>query len=761
VHNSGGAVDRIRRVTVLEEGPHGQVFVCVDHVLRRRVIVKHISSGSFPTEEARERMIAEARALACIDHPNLLRIYDYTEKDAHDVFTIEMAEGRPLADALADGIDFARKVQIASAIASALAAAHRNGVVHGALSLQSVVIAKKDLVKLVDFDSTSTNVDGARGDARWASPEESRGEDATRESDMYRFGRLLQELFGAGDRDVRSLTAALLRAAPADRPTAAAALERLERIGQRRARRLRIAAVLLLLAAFALGGTKYTLDLQRERAAALVARARAESARAAANELVAFIVGDLRPKLFSVGKLEIMDAASNKASAYFASIDPRRISAAEAAVNVRALTQFAQTQYLKTDMAAAENAAARAVAVADAAARKYPDDTDVLLGMADAHAAYAEALNRNGDIARAFLHANVNAATCARLVRRRPEDVRLLRSHAIAFGVLAEMYELSGDIDSALRNCEIALTGLRRVIEREDSDESRLEVFNASRRVAMMLVKAGRFYEARERLEHARAEIGEALVREPANIELLGTRAGYDDQLATAALATGDVAAAQRYADAQLAASKQLMAFDQARSRWTRLLLMAHRTAGTAARMNGDLDTALRHHAASIETASALLARNAEPTPLRRENAWSHVELARSLLAAGSPSQALLHAGLAVDILRTMRGSLSAQVVLADALLVRGEALAADGDAAGPATAWDEALRTVESLRFRPPNPQALDIETRVLLRLGRPDRAMPLIRQLSALGYRNREFEALCKVKGAINEQPERRIQP
>jgi hypothetical protein len=88
---------------------------------------------------------------------------------------------------------------------------------------------------------------------------------------------------------------------------------------------------------------------------------------------------------------------------------------------------------------------------------------------------------------------------------------------------------------------------------------------------------------------------------------------------------------------------------------------------------------------------------------------------------------------------------------LAEALLVHGEALAAEGRNAAANDTWKHALRIVESIQSRPRHPRAIDTHARTLLRLGWLDRATPLIEQLAALGYRNREFEALCREKGAF----------
>ncbi|HEX6099924.1 MAG TPA: protein kinase [Thermoanaerobaculia bacterium] len=751
--DSNRAVDRVRTVALLSEGVQGQVFVGVDDLLRRRLVVKRMPSGASPRADQRTRMIHEARVLSRLDHANVLRVYDYSERDEYDVFTFEYLEGTPLVDAIAAGLEFAKKVRVATDVASVLSVAHRNEIVHGALSPRSVAISKAGAIKIVDFHSISTNVDGSRGDPRWSSPEEQRGAEPTRESDMYRFGLLLREMFGTRDRDVRSLLAALLCEAPSDRLTAAAALERLQRFGSRRARRLRVAAVALLATILSLGATKITLDLKREHAAAVAALADAESRRAAANELVAFMVEDLRPKLLPVGKLEIMDATSNKAFDYFASIAPEQISAAEIAVNVQALTQFAEAQFHKDDMRAAEDAARKAISLADAGLRRHPNDVEILFARAAAHAEMRNVLVFRGDRVQAFVHARIWLATCTDLLRRKPGDVRFLTSQAYALFNLARLYDHTGDVDTALRHYDRAVTSLRSVLRRRPNDDSYVKLFIVDRFAAMALLRWGRFYEGRRRLERARAELEAFRRRVPSNREVLDTMASCDKDLASAALATGDLEAARRYAIAQLTVGKQLMAFDSARYWWTCLVSIAHRSLGTIARMNGDDGEALRQHTAAIEVLSVV--RESEGILVPLETATNRVELARSLLAAGRPKQALLQASLAVETCRPMPQEMFVQNALAEALLVRGEALAARGEPEEASNAWEEALRTAESIRSRLPGVPETNTRARALLRLGRLDRATPLIERLAALGYRNREFEALCEEKGAfINSQ-------
>ncbi len=239
------------------------------------------------------------------------------------------------------------------------------------------------------------------GTLAYMSPEQARGESATVASDLYSFGLLLQELFtGARPFDAADDSAALLdRArrgavpapqgidtdlarliqrlkslAPSDRPTAVDTLERLRWIAgkpARRARRLAIAAAVLL-AAF--GVTKYFIDLRTERTAAVAARREADERRGQAEDLIGFMIGDLRKKLEPVGRLEILDEVGVKAMDYFAAVPESALTDHELGDRVAALYQIGDVRIAQGRMGEAVKPLEQSLALARALAARHPDD---------------------------------------------------------------------------------------------------------------------------------------------------------------------------------------------------------------------------------------------------------------------------------------------------------------------------------------------------------------------------------------------------
>lgn len=733
---------RVRPVTLISEGRRGQVYVGVDDLLRRRVVVKRLDSNSFESPESRKRLIDEARVLAQLDHPNLVRIHDYSERDGHDIFTLECTDGKKLSDALAAGMSFAEKVRVATAVASALATTHRNGILHGPLSLDSVVVAEKNEIKIVDYWATTTSLELPNSGTLGLSPEEMRHEERTTASDMYSFGFLLLALFGDGDRDVRALIGSLLRVVPSERPTSATVLDKLDRLARRRVRRIRIAVAAAGIALAVLGIARYMIDLRHARSAAVLARAEAEARREKANELVALMIEDLHPRLESVGRLDILDAVDAKALQYFASIEPGDVSPKEVAVNVTALTQLGISEFTRVNVPESLKILRHAVKTIDDAAQRNPNEEKVLFAAADAHSELFIALLKSGDTAGAVEQARAYAKYTAELVRRKPKDVRYLKEDAYAHGTIASMFDRKEEIADALRENEIAYDMKRRALRIDDSDDTRLDLTISAQKAGLALFKLGRFPESEAKHREVRNILDTVMARRPGDKPVLEKSATNYRETATLDFALGDIEAASRNSNGYLAAAEQLTAHDPANLEWRQHLGIAHRLVGTAARMRGQLDDALKHHERAVDILNGMAGHGQRTLVIDRELALSRIEFARSLLAAHRASAASGQADLVVQTFQASRQELPAQKILSDALLVQGEARTARGDYAGATVAWEDALDLLAPLRAISPDPRITDTQVRVLVALGRRERAQPQIEQLASIGYRNPEYE-------------------
>ena len=717
---------RVRPVSLISEGRRGKVFVGYDDLLRRRVIVKQIASDSFESDESRLQLIAEAQLLSQIDHPNIVRIHDYSERDGYDIFTIEYAEGHKLSHTLAT-TGFGDKVRAALAVAQALAVTHRNGILHGPFSPASVIVAEKKEIKVIDYCATSTSLDApCAGGDEW-----------TMASDMYSFGMLLREMFGETDHDVTALIALLTHEAASERPTIATVIARLEALGRRPARRIRIGAAVVFAALCLFGAVRYTIDLRDARAAAMGARVEAEARRAKANELVAVMIEDLHPRLESVGRLDILDAVDAKAIDYFASIQPDEISPHELAVSVRAQAQLGLSQLTRVNVPVALRIQRQAVSSIDRAVRRHPDDEALLYAAHEAHASLLRTLLYTGNTAGAMQQARHCVLLAAQLVRRKPKDVRYLETDADTHGILGSLLDRTEDIEGSLRETAIALQLKRRVLQLNDTDAVRLNIAISLRKQGLALAKLGRFDEA----ERVQLELRELLDQlrsgDKFALEMWATCAR---DTASVKLARGDVDEAARYGAASVAADEQLTTYDPDNLDWRQQLAVAHRLTGMAARMRGDLPGAMRHHERAVDLLSALFGNGQRTFSVDTELALSRIELARTLLAAERVMAAAGQMDLVTRQLQSGRHDLSPKL-FADALLAQGETRAARGDLAGATAAWEDALRIVTPLDASSSDPRIADIHARLLLRLGREETARPLLEHLGSIGYHNRDL--------------------
>ena len=246
---AGRSFGHIRVDHMLGQGGMGDVYQGFDVRLARRVALKVLNSEGQLDEEARTRLIREARTLSKLDHPNICRIYDFIDEGDLDVLVLELIDGRTLQEAMNDGLSWADKLRIAHDVASVLVTAHRAGIVHRDLKPDNVMLTKSGQVKVLDFglarwikrksgksfpaiasparlravgddEATTTAVlpppeDPANataigltvGTPLFMSPEQARGEPLTTASDIYSFGLLLQAMFTGRDPYPDDLTA--------------------------------------------------------------------------------------------------------------------------------------------------------------------------------------------------------------------------------------------------------------------------------------------------------------------------------------------------------------------------------------------------------------------------------------------------------------------------------------------------------------------------------------------------------------------------
>jgi alkyl hydroperoxide reductase subunit AhpC/predicted Ser/Thr protein kinase len=192
-------------------GTFARVYRARDLQLDRPVALKVFKPDCPVTPSA---ALAEARAAAALNHPNLCTIYAVDDTAGIPIITMEYILGEPLSKVSArspqprDSL-----ISIAHQIASGMSTAHTAGIIHGDLKPENVMVTRDGIVKILDFGlarrlrrnqpiRTDETVDmgiaetggGLFGTPRYLAPEQARGEPATLASDVFALGVILYEL---------------------------------------------------------------------------------------------------------------------------------------------------------------------------------------------------------------------------------------------------------------------------------------------------------------------------------------------------------------------------------------------------------------------------------------------------------------------------------------------------------------------------------------------------------------------------------------
>lgn len=234
--------------TAVGRGGMARVLAVTDGVLRRRVALKRPDSRVISEDELRKRFLREARALAMVVHPNVIRVFDVVAGEA-PFYTMELHEGRTLAEVVAEDAPLTpeRTLELTQPLAEALAACHGAGVIHRDLKPGNVLLDSEGRPVLADFglaftgeDTGITRTGLAPGTVAYMAPEQIQGHEPTPQFDVYAFGVLLHELLlgrrpdgegppttpGGCPPELAKLLADCLSTSPKQRPEDGAALAR-------------------------------------------------------------------------------------------------------------------------------------------------------------------------------------------------------------------------------------------------------------------------------------------------------------------------------------------------------------------------------------------------------------------------------------------------------------------------------------------------------------------------------------------------------
>jgi len=213
----------------LGSGGMGDLYRARDVILGREIAIKFPTAELARRESALKRFEREARAIAALNHPNIVTIHSVEHHGAVPFITMELIGGATLRELIAsEGMPLGRLFDIAIPIADALAAAHGRGVIHRDLKPANIMVTSEGIPKLVDFGlakftrapeaspaselSTQPAISGdgrVVGTVPYMSPEQLRGHAVDHRADIYAMGVILYEM-AAGHLPFRATSSAEL-----------------------------------------------------------------------------------------------------------------------------------------------------------------------------------------------------------------------------------------------------------------------------------------------------------------------------------------------------------------------------------------------------------------------------------------------------------------------------------------------------------------------------------------------------------------------
>src|SRR5271169_1790962 len=216
----------------LGAGGMGEVYRAKDMRLGRDVALKILPESFASDADRLRRFEQEARAVAALNHPNILAIHDIGEQGGSPFIVSELLEGSILRSELEGGALSSRKAaEYAVQIAHGLAVAHDKGIIHRDLKPENVFITRDGRVKILDFGLaklahregvpadaptlvSQTEPGVVMGTVGYMSPEQVKGQTADHRSDLFSFGAILYEMLSGrrafrGETSVEAMSAIL------------------------------------------------------------------------------------------------------------------------------------------------------------------------------------------------------------------------------------------------------------------------------------------------------------------------------------------------------------------------------------------------------------------------------------------------------------------------------------------------------------------------------------------------------------------------
>ncbi len=184
-------------------GGMANVYHCYDTIDAREVAIKILKDEFLDNEDFIRRFKNESKAIAVLNHPNIVRVYDVSFGDMIQYIVMEYIDGITLKEYIdMQGVlEWKETVHLTTQILKALQHAHENGIVHRDIKPHNIMLLQDGTIKVTDFgiarfssNATRTMTEQAIGSVHYIAPEQARGEKTDGKTDIYSVGVMMYEM---------------------------------------------------------------------------------------------------------------------------------------------------------------------------------------------------------------------------------------------------------------------------------------------------------------------------------------------------------------------------------------------------------------------------------------------------------------------------------------------------------------------------------------------------------------------------------------
>ena len=212
---NGATIQHYKILNKIGVGGMGEVYLAEDTRLERKVALKILPPEFAEDAERMSRFVREAKSASALNHPNIITIHEINEYENTHFIATEFIDGEMLRDRLRNNeLTIEEVLEIAVQTVSALSVAHEAGITHRDIKPENIMIRRDGLVKVLDFgiakpckkDNSEVDPEGETkvlfntaaglilGTAAYMSPEQARGKETDRRTDIWSFGCILYEM---------------------------------------------------------------------------------------------------------------------------------------------------------------------------------------------------------------------------------------------------------------------------------------------------------------------------------------------------------------------------------------------------------------------------------------------------------------------------------------------------------------------------------------------------------------------------------------